>query len=226
MIQKCDRISVLIALALLLVMITACGQRDAPVDATNQPARMTLPLTADTVLAPVAEQRPYEVAAPHGATRQDEYYWLRDDQRSNRDVLAYLAAENAYADAVMTPLEGFEAVLYEELVGRIKQDDSSVPYKYKEYWYYRRFEEGQEYPIYARRKGDMDSEEEIMLDVNRLAEGHDFYQVATWEVSPDQMLLAYLEDSVGRRQYTLRVKNLTTGETLVTCLKTGFTLSG
>ncbi len=127
MIQKCDRISARIALALLLVLVNACGQRDAPVDATNQPARMTLPLTADTVLAPVAEQRPYEVAAPHGATRQDEYYWLRDDQRSNRDMLAYLAAENAYADAVMTPLEGFEAVLYEELVGRIKQDDSSVP---------------------------------------------------------------------------------------------------
>ena len=183
-------------------------------DATNQPARITPPLSADSVPAPAAEQRPFEVAAPHGATRQDEYYWLRDDLRSDRDMLAYLDAENTYADAVMTPLEGFKAALYEELIGRIKQDDSSVPYKYKDYWYYSRYEEGQEYPIYARREGDMDTEEEIMLDVNRLAAGHDFYQVSNWEISPDQSLLAYVEDSVGRRQYTLRIKNLTTGETL------------
>ena len=212
--QRCHRISTHIALALPLVMVTACGQRNSPMDATDHPASVTPPLTADGVLAPAAEQRPYEVVAPHGATRQDEYYWLRDDQRSDRDMLVYLAAENAYADAVMAPLKGFEAALYEELVGRIKQDDSSVPYKYKDYWYYSRFEEGQEYPIYARRAGDMDAEEEVMLDVNRLAEGHDFYQVADWEVSPDQMLLAYLEDSVGRRQFTLKIKDLSTGETL------------
>ncbi len=214
MMQRCNRISALIALALPLVMIASCGQRDAPMDAPDQPIRVTPPLTAGSVLAPAAEQRRYEVASPHGATRQDEYYWLRDDQRSDRDMLAYLAAENAYADAVMAPLEGFETALYEELVGRIKQDDSSVPYKYKDYWYYSRFEEGQEYPIYARREGDMDAEEAVMLDVNQLAEGHDFYQVANWEVSPDQTLLAYLEDSVGRRQYTLRIKDLSTGETL------------
>ena len=183
-------------------------------DATDRATRVTPPLTADGVPAPAAEQCPYEVAAPHGATRQDEYYWLRDDQRSNPDILAYLRAENTYADAIMAPLEKSKAALFEELVGRIKQDDSSVPYKYKDYWYYSRFEEAQEYPIYARRKGGMDAEEEIMLDVNLLAVGQDFYQVTNWEVSPDQTLLAYVEDIVGRQQYTLRIRNLATGETL------------
>lgn len=183
-------------------------------DATDQATRVTPPLAAGGVPAPAAEQRPYEIATPHGATRQDEYYWLRDDQRSNPDILAYLRAENAYADAIMAPLEKSKAALFEELVGRIKQDDSSVPYKYKDYWYYSRFEEAQEYPIYARRKGGMDAEEEIMLDVNLLAVGQDFYQVTNWEVSPDQTLLAYVEDIVGRQQYTLRIRNLASGETL------------
>ena len=189
---------------------------DKPIDAAALATAVTLPLNAGTVpvAPPVVEERPYEVAAPHGATRQDEYYWLRDDERANPDMLAYLEAENDYADAVMAPLADSEAALYEEVVGRIKQDDSSVPYKYKDYWYYTRFEEGQEYPIHARRKGSMDAPEEIMLDVNHLAEGHDFYQVGNWEVSPDQTLLAYVEDTVGRRQFTLRVKDLGRDEAL------------
>ena len=210
-----------VASALIILLLAACGERhgptgDAPIDDTNPTPAATVPLDADSVPAtpPVADERPHEVAAPHGATRQDEYYWLRDDERADPDMLAYLEAENGYADAVMAPLADSQAALYEELVGRIKQDDSSVPYKYKDYWYYTRFEEGQEYPIYARRRGNMDAPEEIMLDVNQLAEGHDFYQVGNWRVSPDQTLLAYVEDTVGRRQYTLRVKDLGGDETL------------
>ncbi|MYF70488.1 MAG: S9 family peptidase, partial [Proteobacteria bacterium] len=185
-------------------------------DASNPTPVVALPLDADSVPAqpPVAEQRPHNVTAPHGATRQDEYYWLRDDERADPDMLAYLESENGYTDAVMAPLADSKAALYEEIVGRIKQDDSSVPYKYKDYWYYTRFEEGQEYPIHARRVGSMDAPEEIMLDVNELAEGRDFYQVGNWKVSPNQTLLAYVEDTVGRRQYTLRVKDLGGGETL------------
>jgi oligopeptidase B len=99
------------------------------------------------------------------------------------------------------------------MVGRIKQDDATVPYRYKDYWYYTRFEEGKEYPIYARRKDSLTAPEEVMLDVNALAANKNFYQVETWVVSPDQQLLAYVEDSVGRRQHTLRIKNLRTGET-------------
>ena len=114
---------------------------------------------------PVAAMKRYDVKAPHGTVRQDEYYWLRDDTRQAPEVLDDLKAENAYADAVMAPLKTFEDKLYQELVGRIKQDDSSVPYRYKDYWYYTRFEEGKEHPIHVRRKGSMDAPEEVMLDL-------------------------------------------------------------
>src|SRR5688572_6614006 len=154
---------------------------------------------------PLVAQKSHEVAAPHGATRQDEYYWLRDDTRKSSEMLAYLKAENAYADAVMTPLKALEERLYGEMIGRIKQDDATVPYRYKDYWYYTRFEEGKEYPIYARRKDSLTAPEEVMLDVNALAANKNFYQVDTWVVSPDQQLLAYVQDSVGRRQHTLRI---------------------
>ena len=210
-----------VALVLISLLLASCGERQEPTggaqtDATNPTPAVALPpgAVSEPVQPPVAEQRPHEVTAPHGATRQDEYYWMRDDERADPDMLAYLEAENDYADAVMAPLADSKAALYEEIVGRIKQDDSSVPYKYKDYWYYTRFEEGQEYPIYARREGNMDAPEEIVLDINELAEGHDFYQVGNWKVSPDQTLLAYVEDTVGRRQFTLRVKDLGGGETL------------
>ena len=210
-----------VALALISLLLSACGELsgptgDAQIDATNPNSVAAPSPDSDPapVQPPVAETRPYAVTAPHGATRQDEYYWIRDDERADPDMLAYLEAENDYADAVMAPLADSKAALYEEIVGRIKQDDSSVPYKYKDYWYYTRFEEGQEYPIHARREGNMDAPEEIMLDVNELAEGHDFFQLGNWKVSPDQTLLAYVEDTVGRRQYTLRVKDLGGGEIL------------
>ncbi|MDX1561313.1 MAG: S9 family peptidase [Gammaproteobacteria bacterium] len=162
---------------------------------------------------PAAEKRPYEVAAPHGATRVDEFYWLRDDTRTDPAVIAYLEAENAYADAVMAPLAELESALYDELVGRLKQDDSSVPYREGDYWYYTRYNEGEQYPIVARRRETLDAAEEIMLDGNALAGPHEFYEIMNWEVSPNQRLLAYLEDTVGRRQATLKIKDLETGET-------------
>lgn len=163
---------------------------------------------------PVADARPHEVKAPHGATRNDEYYWLRDDKREAPDVLAYLNAENGYADAVLQPLEALKETLYTELVGRVKQDDSSVPYFEDGYWYYTRFETGKEYPIHARRKGSMDAEEQVLFEVNELAAGKNFYQLGTYEVSPDDRLVAYAEDTNGRRQYTVRIKDLATGELL------------
>jgi oligopeptidase B len=162
---------------------------------------------------PIAARKSYEVKAPNGAARQDEYYWLRDDTRQAPEMLDYLKAENAYTDAVMAPLKAFEEKLYKELVGRIKQDDSSVPYRYKDYWYYTRFEEGKEHPIHARRQGSMDAPEQVMLDVNQLAADKSFYEIGAWRISPDQQKLAYTEDDMGRRQFTLRIKNLTTGET-------------
>lgn len=204
------------ALAACLAL-TACSDNDAPRTAQAPSAERVdsrLAAAADLPAPPVADQRPYDVEAPHGAVRSDEYYWLRDDTREDPEMLAYLEAENAYADAVMAPLAEVEEALFQELIGRIRQDDSSVPYRHRDYWYYTRFETGQEYPIHARRRGSMDAPEEVMLDVNALAADKAFYQVANWEVSPDQRLLAYAEDDVGRRQYTIRVKDLETGELL------------
>ncbi len=164
--------------------------------------------------APDAVKKPHVVKAPHGAERVDEYYWLRDDKRANPEMLAYLNAENAYTDAVMAPLKPLQDKLYEEIVARIKQDDSSVPYRERGYWYYTRFETGQDYPIHARRKGSMEAGEEVMLEVNALAKGKDYYAVGGRSISQDNRLLAYGDDSNGRRQYTLRVKDLSTGQTL------------
>ena len=159
---------------------------------------------------PIAAKRPYAVASPNG-TRMDDYYWLRDDTRQSGDVLNYLKAENAYRDAMLAPTRALQQRLYDELTGRIRPDDASVPVYEHGYWYYTRFVPGQDYPIYARRKGELSAAEEIMLDGNALAAGHEYFQIGAAEVSRDGRLLAYTEDDVGRRQYTLKVKDLTTG---------------
>ncbi|RYZ71638.1 MAG: S9 family peptidase [Lysobacteraceae bacterium] len=163
---------------------------------------------------PDAERKAHEVKAPFGAVRADEYYWLRDDKREDQAMLAYLDAENAYADQVLAPTKPLQEQLYGEIVGRIKQDDASVPYRERGYWYYTRFEAGKDYPIHARRKGDMQAAEEILLDVNAMAEGKGYFSVGDAEVSPDNRILAWAEDAVGRRQYVVRFKDLQSGEIL------------
>ncbi len=161
---------------------------------------------------PDVAKHPHVVKTPFGATRNDDYYWLRDDKREDKAMLAYLNAENAYTDQVMAPLKPLEDTLYNEIVGRIKQDDASVPYRERGYWYYTRFEAGKDYPIQARRKGSMEAPEEILLDVNQMAQGKGYFSVGEAEVSQDNRLLAWADDAVGRRQYTIRFKNLDTGE--------------
>ncbi|MDF7775487.1 S9 family peptidase [Sphingomonas sp. AOB5] len=163
---------------------------------------------------PVAAKKAHEVKAPHGATRQDEYYWLRDDTRKNPDMLAYLNAENAYADLVLAPTKALAGTIYDEIVSHIKQDDSSVPVRRRGYYYYTRFDTGADYPILARRKGTMDAPEEILLNQPELAKGKSFYQVRGWSVSKDGRYLAWAEDLTGRRQNTLKVKDLQTGALL------------
>ncbi|WP_454832340.1 S9 family peptidase [Pseudoxanthomonas wuyuanensis] len=161
---------------------------------------------------PDAARQPHTVKAPFGAERSDEYYWLRDDKREKPEMLAYLQAENAYVDAAMAPLKPLQEKLYAEIVGRIKQDDASVPYRQRGWWYYTRFETGKDYPIYARRQGSMEAPEQVLLNVNELGEGKGYYNVGDWEVSQDNRILAYADDEVGRRQYVIRFKNLDTGE--------------
>ncbi|HYE28905.1 MAG TPA: S9 family peptidase [Allosphingosinicella sp.] len=163
---------------------------------------------------PVAARKPYEVKAPDGRVRTDEYYWLRDDSRKNPEMLAYLNAENAYADTVMAPLKPLREKLYKEFVSRIKQDDSSVPYRRRGYLYYTRYETGQDYPIVARRKGSMSAPEEVLLDQPAMGKDKGYFQIGDYEVSQDNRLLAYAEDIVGRRQYVLRVKDVAAGTLL------------
>jgi oligopeptidase B len=162
---------------------------------------------------PVAAIRPHVVRSPHG-TRIDDYYWLRDDTRTSPEVLAYLKAENDYRDAVTAPMRPLEQELYREIVGRILQDDSSVPYRDQGWYYYRRFETGDEYPIFARRPGSLEAPEQVLVDLREQAKGLDYYDIGALEVSDDNRLLAYTEDTVGRRQHTLRFKSLETGQLL------------
>lgn len=171
-----------------------------------------LAMTA-TAAPPRAEQRPHVVASPFGE-RQDPWYWLRDDERKDPAMLGYLEAENAYLASVMAPHRALEEKLYQEIVGRLKQDDASVPQRLHGWWYYSRYETGKQYPIYARRRGTMESPEEILVDGNERARGHEFYALAALEVSRDGRWAAIAEDVVGRRQYVIRIKDLTTGEFL------------
>jgi len=148
----------------------------------------------------------------HGDTRIDNYYWLNDKEDQN--VIDYLNAENAYREGVMAHTTDFQASLFKEIVGRIKQTDMSVPYKKDGYFYFTRYEEGKEYPIHARKKETLEAQEEIMLNVNELAKDFDYYAVGGTSVSTNNQLLAFGEDTVSRRIYTLRFKNLATGEYL------------
>ena len=160
---------------------------------------------------PAAKVIPHELEH-HGHTRTDDYYWLRD--RDNPDTVAYLEAENDYTRDAMARVQPLEEALFEEIKGRIKQTDMSVPYRRDDYYYYTRYEEGREYPLYARKRESLENPEELMLDVNVLAEGHEFFSVGRLAVSSGQDLLAYTEDAQGRRIYTIRFRNLATGETL------------
>ena len=182
-------------------------------ETVSQRLARTSAAPAAVLSPPIVAKKSYRVTSPNGS-RVDDYYWLRDDTRKSKDVLDYLKTENAYAAAVLAPTHALQDELYKELVGRIKQDDASVPVLRRGWWYYTRYETGREYPIYARRRRSMSAPEQVMLDGNALAAGKAFFQIGTWAVSPNGRLLAYAEDIVGRRQYTLRVKNLHSGAML------------
>lgn len=182
----------------------------APIVATLL-APGVLAQVATTPQPPVAKKVPHDTTI-HGRTLHDDYFWLRD--KSNPEVIKYLEAENAYTEAVMAPTKPLQETLYKEMLGRIKQTDLSVPTRIGEYFYYSRTEEGKQYPYRCRRKGSMNGPEEILLDLNTLAEGHTFLGLGAFTVSDDGNLLAYSIDTTGYRQYTLHVKDLRSGDTL------------
>lgn len=149
----------------------------------------------------------------HGETLVDNYYWLRE--KSNAEVISYLEAENAYTDAVMKPTAAFQEALYREMVGRIKETDTEPAYREGDYLYYKRTEQGKQYPIYARkRRGETHAPEQITLELNQMAEGLKFMSVGDYDVSPDGRMLAFTTDTTGFREYTLQIKDLTTGKLL------------
>jgi oligopeptidase B len=169
------------------------------------------------VKPPVADKEAKELTG----NRIDNYYWMKlsDEQKNatqkdeqTQKVVNYLTAENDYLKTNLKHTEGLQKKVYDEIIGRIKQTDESVPYKGNGYWYYTRFEQGAEYPIYCRKKGTLQGTEEILLNVNDMAKGHSYYSITGLSVSEDNNLLAYAEDSVSRRRYTVYVKDLRTGK--------------
>jgi oligopeptidase B len=160
---------------------------------------------------PVAQKIPKKLVTK-GHTRIDNYYWLND--RNNAKVIEYLEAENAYTESMMKDYKPLEDKIYNEIVSKIKQEDISVPYKLNGYYYYTRYEEGKEYPVYCRKKETMNATEEVLLNVNELAKGYTYCKVSDYEISPNNKFMAYGLDTVSRRLYTLYIKNLESGEVM------------
>jgi len=156
---------------------------------------------------PVAEKRPH-VHSLHGNRRLDPYFWMRD--RNDPAVMAYLNAENEYTQAMMKPTEGVQKALYDEMLARIQETDLSVPFRKNQYWYYYRTEEGKAYPIHCRKRDSLDAPEEVLLDQNALAEGHDYFDLGIFQVSPDHRILAYAVDTTGAERFTLYFLDLET----------------
>lgn len=193
--------------------LVACSEKEV-----KQEDSMKKPTTEAPSPKKIAEE-----LSIHGDTRVDNYFWMRlsDEQKNaeeadaqTQDVLNYLNEENAYREKEMADTDEFQKELFDEIVGRIKQTDESVPTKVNGYWYYVRYEEGKEYPFYCRKEGNMEAEEEVMLNVPSMAEGFEYYQIGGQSVSPDNSMIAYGVDTVSRREYTVHVKNLVTGEIL------------
>jgi len=198
----------LLSIVLSLLLISSC-QSDEKVmnDMMKQ--------NAQTTSAPIAQKKDSLLTA-HDDTRVDPYFWMRltDEQKTaeqsdaqTQDVVDYLNSENTYTSHT----EDIQQKLYDEIVGRIKQNDESVPYFKNGYWYYTKYEEGNEYPIYCRKSKSLDNAEEVILNANELAKGHEYYNVSGLTVSPDNKMMAFAEDVVSRRVYTIRFKNLETG---------------
>ncbi|WP_412560753.1 S9 family peptidase [Winogradskyella sp. MIT101101] len=161
------------------------------------------------VKPPIAKKIPHHLEK-HGDLRVDNYFWMKD--RDHPEVINYLNAENEYCDTQMAHTKGFQKDLFEEMKARIKEDDSSVPYKYNGYWYITRFEKGKGYPIYSRKKDSLNNPEEVLFDCNKMAEGHSYFKLAGISVSPNNKLVSYGVDTTGRRNYTIHVKNIESGE--------------
>ena len=198
-------------LAVILGSVSGCDH-----SAETSPHTGTASNT-EAKLPPAARKIPHELEA-HGRTRIDNYYWMRDDTRSDPEVLAHLAAENAYTEAALAHLAPLRESLFEELVGRLEKDRSTVPVLDRGYWYYARYSGKQEYPVHARSK-TLQGEEQILLDGNAMAEDHDYFAIGSYDVSADGNILAYSTDTLSRRLYDIRFKDIASGSEYLATLK-------
>ncbi len=162
---------------------------------------------------PIAKKIPHKMEI-HGDVRIDDYYWMRDDTRTDPEILAHLQAEEDYAQQQMAHTKDFQKTLYEEMIGRLKKDDTSVPFIDNGYSYQSKFIPGSEYPVYVRTKDEAGAKEEVLLDVNKMAEGLEYYAVGDWSITANNKIIGYSEDTLSRRVYTIKFKNLETGEML------------
>jgi len=194
------------------LLLAACQDQASP---NQSPTTIVLPsvFKQESATPPHPPQTPKALTTSWGDTRSDEYYWL--NERENPAVTAYLEAENRYADSVLAPVKDLRSKLYDELKARIKEDDQTVPYFKNGYWYVARFETGKEYPVFTRRKGDLNAAEEVLVDVNALATGKEYCQFGGLQVSLNNQLLAYSVDYSGRNLYKVYFKNLSTGTDLL-----------
>jgi len=197
---------------LVVLALAGCGSSATSSQPGSQPGHPQAQ-ASEGPRPPVAASRAYQIKSPSG-DRNDPYYWLRDDTRKSPDVLGYLNAENAYTKAVLDPVKPLEDQLLAEMKSHIQEDDTSAPVFDDGYWYYTRFAAGQEHPVYVRRKATMDAPEQVVLDGNELARGHQFFAFGGHAVSRDGQLVAWTDDTVGRRQYVLHVLDLRTGKAL------------
>ena len=167
-------------------------------------------MTKQTELNPPAAKKILHELEKHGDVRVDNYFWMKD--REHPEVIDYLNDENDYCDSQMTHTKDFQNDLFEEMKARIKEDDSSVPYKYNGYWYISKFEKGKDYPIYTRKKDTLKNPEELLFDCNEMAKGESYFKLAGISISPNNKLVSFSVDKTGRRNYTIHVKNLETHE--------------
>ncbi|MDE3273714.1 S9 family peptidase [Pseudoalteromonas sp. G4] len=191
----------------------ALGLVAASVLAACSSADNTASSKEENLVAPIAKKVPFEMTQ-HGHTRVDNYYWMRDDKRQDPEILAHLEAENSYTEQQLKHTESLQSQLFDEIKGRIVKDDQSVPVKKGDYFYGSEVSGDNEYRIYTRAKDLAGTNKEVLLDVNELAKNHEYFSVSGLSASPDSKLLAYGEDTVSRRIYTIRIKNLETGEYL------------
>ena len=196
----------------LLLGCSESSDKSEAISESNTATEQANMTTSNTVSEPPRAQKIDHFMTIHGDERNDEYYWLRDDTRQNKAVLDYLNAENEFTAAQLSHTTELQEQLFEEMTARLEPNVESIPVFDNGYWYWSKYEEGKDYPIYIRQKGSLEAPQEVLLDENKRAEGHEFYSLAAMKISTNDQLLAIAEDIISRRQYKIRIMDLNSGE--------------